>query len=388
MAEERISDLTNLATFAAGYLLEVERESDAESLHVTTDALISYLDTHYATAAQGALADTAVQTETDPVFAASAAYGIAAGDITNWDTAYSWGDHASAGYLTSYTETDPIVGAISGLVKADGAGNISAATADTDYLTPATASSTYLLLTGGKLTGPLAIDNGAVSNGGAVSAGASSVASNINAIALGGGATATSSGGIAIGLNATAEIGLSHIAAGANAYVAGIISSALGSNTAAYGQYTGAFGIGCTVGTASISPLFAAAAGVGVAANHNNSLHLGTSVTGAATDAANQFKVTLINASFSGDLPVIDARTGASSVVSLDLYGDLITANGGLKVTGELGLFNTTPIAQPTPSTGATFVAGSGTGINDDSTFDGWTIPQAIRALRNLGALS
>ena len=38
-------------------------------------------------------------------------------------------------YLTSYTETDPVVGAISGIVKADGAGNISAAVAGTDYST-------------------------------------------------------------------------------------------------------------------------------------------------------------------------------------------------------------------------------------------------------------
>ena len=30
---------------------------------------------------------------------------------TNWDTAFSWGNHASAGYLTSYTETDPIFSA-------------------------------------------------------------------------------------------------------------------------------------------------------------------------------------------------------------------------------------------------------------------------------------
>ena len=27
---------------------------------------------------------------------------------TNWDTAYGWGDHASAGYLTSYTESDTL----------------------------------------------------------------------------------------------------------------------------------------------------------------------------------------------------------------------------------------------------------------------------------------
>jgi hypothetical protein len=58
---------------------------------------------------------------------------------TNADTAFGWGDHAGAGYLTSFTETDPVVGAITGIVKADGAGNISAAVAGTDYL----ASETY-----------------------------------------------------------------------------------------------------------------------------------------------------------------------------------------------------------------------------------------------------
>ena len=41
------------------------------------------------------------------------------------------------------SETDPIVGAVNGIVKADGAGNISAAVADTDYLTPGTAAKTY-----------------------------------------------------------------------------------------------------------------------------------------------------------------------------------------------------------------------------------------------------
>ena len=39
-------------------------------------------------------------------------------------------------YLTSYTETDPVVGAVNGIVKADGNGTISTATAGTDYLTP------------------------------------------------------------------------------------------------------------------------------------------------------------------------------------------------------------------------------------------------------------
>jgi len=31
------------------------------------------------------------------------------GSSSNWNTAFSWGDHALAGYLTSYTETDPKV---------------------------------------------------------------------------------------------------------------------------------------------------------------------------------------------------------------------------------------------------------------------------------------
>ena len=44
-------------------------------------------------------------TETDPIFSASPAYGITSTNITNWNTAHGWGDHASAGYLTSETTT-------------------------------------------------------------------------------------------------------------------------------------------------------------------------------------------------------------------------------------------------------------------------------------------
>lgn len=39
-------------------------------------------------------------TEEDPIFIASVAYGITSGLVTNWNTAYSWGDHATIGYLT------------------------------------------------------------------------------------------------------------------------------------------------------------------------------------------------------------------------------------------------------------------------------------------------
>ena len=47
--------------------------------------------------------------ETDPVFAASPAANVTLSKINQWDTAYSWGNHANGGYLT--TETDPVFSA-------------------------------------------------------------------------------------------------------------------------------------------------------------------------------------------------------------------------------------------------------------------------------------
>jgi hypothetical protein len=45
-------------------------------------------------------------TETDPVFTASAASAITSTQITNWDTAYGWGNHATQSYATeTYVNT-------------------------------------------------------------------------------------------------------------------------------------------------------------------------------------------------------------------------------------------------------------------------------------------
>ncbi len=41
-------------------------------------------------------------TETDPIFTAHVAYNITSTQITNWDTAYGWGDHADENYLTQH----------------------------------------------------------------------------------------------------------------------------------------------------------------------------------------------------------------------------------------------------------------------------------------------
>ena len=47
-------------------------------------------------------------TETDPVFSAHVASGILQSNINQWTSAYNWGDHSTAGYLTAYSETDTL----------------------------------------------------------------------------------------------------------------------------------------------------------------------------------------------------------------------------------------------------------------------------------------
>ena len=46
-----------------------------------------------------------ISTETDPIFSASPAANITSANISNWNTAYSWGDHSIVGYLQA-TNTD------------------------------------------------------------------------------------------------------------------------------------------------------------------------------------------------------------------------------------------------------------------------------------------
>ena len=62
----------------------------------------------------------------------------------NWDTAYGWGNHASAGYLTSYTETDPVYTASSWYTTTNNSSNW-----NTAYGWGNHASANYLLTTSG-----------------------------------------------------------------------------------------------------------------------------------------------------------------------------------------------------------------------------------------------
>jgi hypothetical protein len=46
----------------------------------------------------GVAISSILTSESDPVFTASNAFGITGTDKTNWNEAYSWGNHANAGY--------------------------------------------------------------------------------------------------------------------------------------------------------------------------------------------------------------------------------------------------------------------------------------------------
>lgn len=100
------------------------------------------------------------------------------------------------------------------------------------------------------------------------------------------------------------------------------------------------------------------------------------------------------------------ARTGANAATltctTLTLAGSLAlganrnistdTTTGtkiGTATSQKFAFWNKTPIVQPTSGiTGATFVANSGTAVNDASTFGGYTVGKAIAALINMGILA
>ena len=124
-------------------------------------------------------------------------------------------------------------------------------------------------------------------------------------------------------------------------------------------------------------------------------LQLGTGTTANALGS-----LLLTNLTTSGTLSV----TGASTLTGL------LTTNGGITLgdaqniafnttTGtkigattsqKLSFWNATPIVQPTTAVASATVAspGAGTNIKTDDTFDGYTLAQVVKALRNAGLLA
>ena len=87
----------------------------------------------------------------------------------------------------------------------------------------------------------------------------------------------------------------------------------------------------------------------------------------------------------------VDLASGKNLTITA---GNIITdtttgTKFGTSTSQKLAFYNSTPIVQITTGVGAaTFTANAGTAINDASTFDGYTLGQIVKALRNLGLLA
>ena len=82
----------------------------------------------------------------------------------------------------------------------------------------------------------------------------------------------------------------------------------------------------------------------------------------------------------------ITATTGTSTLNNLNITGNTGIGNAG---TDTVGFYGATKVAQPTTAvTAATFAANTSGIADDTATFDGYTIGQVVKALRNLGLLA
>ncbi len=76
-------------------------DPEAKRIHVDSSGFNGNLDTsddNVQKVAEKVDALVSSTPETDPIWAASPSHGITSTQVTHWDTAYGWGNHASAGY--------------------------------------------------------------------------------------------------------------------------------------------------------------------------------------------------------------------------------------------------------------------------------------------------
>ncbi|MBE0664050.1 MAG: hypothetical protein IH597_16460, partial [Bacteroidales bacterium] len=90
----------NINWASGSYFIKTEADP-AGSNNYSISGTSQALSVPYALHANTAQSITTPITETDPVFGGSPAKNITSDQITNWNTAFLWGDHASADYVGS-----------------------------------------------------------------------------------------------------------------------------------------------------------------------------------------------------------------------------------------------------------------------------------------------
>jgi hypothetical protein len=135
----------------------------------------------------------------------------------------------------------------------------------------------------------------------------------------------------------------------------------------------------------------------------------GTGYTTRKTIAANDLgfynaaagNISILNDFASGSI-ILTAGGSSTAQWTIGANGDLTAADGeniivgstngtklGTATTQKIGFWNATPIAQPNNSVAAAnHVSGIGTAVTTLDAFDGYTIGQVVKALRNAGILS
>lgn len=89
-----------------------------------------------------------------------------------------------------------------------------------------------------------------------------------------------------------------------------------------------------------------------------------------------------LNIAWASNICTIEVTAGSGG-------GTLRGLRIGGATTSLVGFWGATPIAQPTTAVAAaTRVGGGGTALTDTDTFDGYTLSQIVKALRNIGALA
>jgi hypothetical protein len=171
--------------------------------------------------------------------------------------------------------------------------------------------------------------------------------------------------------------------------------------TAGSGSSYGIFAIG-TYGTAAISARpdttttqynFYAPACANFGAYRAENSGGGTTVTAARIGfSAGSFNANAFdNIGFKCDI----ANSGGGGSIALDIvngnfrFGTGTGTKIGTATTEKIAFWNATPIVQPTTAVAAAaFVSNSGTTVHETSTFDGYTLQQIVKALRNAGLLA
>lgn len=129
--------------------------------------------------------------------------------------------------------------------------------------------------------------------------------------------------------------------------------------------------------------------------------HAGSKGTGSGTPGTLVFKTSTTLGSgttlqslvsrltISGGAVTTDAST-ATWADALDfVFGTTTGTKIGTGTTQKIGFWNATPLAQQTTASAAsTFVANTSLIANDTATFDGYTLGQVVKILRNLGILA